>query len=33
MRLRDIITDAIGVVLLYVLTYGLIFLGFAFSPI
>ncbi len=33
MRIRDILADAIGVVLLYVLAYGLIFLGFAFSPI
>lgn len=33
MRLRDWIADAIGAVLLFVLAYGLLFLGFAFSPI
>jgi len=33
MRIRDILADAIGAVLLFVLAYGLIFLGFAFSPI
>ena len=33
MRIRDILADALGVILLFALAYGTLFLGAIFSPV
>lgn len=33
MRIRDVLADAIGAVLLFLLAYALVFLAFLFGPL